>query len=60
MAIVRKVWENCNGEVMDVEAFKGSTREMVKRHVSSVIPFFLDCGDSVPVNKLERCLQIIN
>ena len=38
MAIVRKTYTNEMGEVTKVEAFKGKTRELVRRHVSSVIP----------------------
>ena len=39
MAIVTKTNVNSLGEVTDVEVRKGMTRELVKRHVSSVIPF---------------------
>ena len=38
MAAVRDVQINDNGEVTGVTAYKGRTRELVKRHVSSVIP----------------------
>ena len=38
MAIVTKVFTNSRDEVTDVVAKKGRTREIVKRHVTSVIP----------------------
>ena len=38
MAIVTKVFTNSRDEVTDVIAKKGRTREIVKRHVTSVIP----------------------
>ena len=38
MAIVRQVVTNSRNEVTGVTLFKGKTKEVVKRHVSSVIP----------------------
>ena len=38
MAVVRKTIENYLGEVTNVEVFKGCTRELVKRHVTSIVP----------------------
>ena len=38
MAIVTKVFPNCRDEVTNAIAKKGRTREIVKRHVTSVIP----------------------
>ena len=38
MGRVKKVVKNKLGEVTDLEIFKGTTRETVKRHASSVIP----------------------
>ena len=40
MGIVQKVYVNSIDEVTDIEVLKGKTGEVVKRHVSSVIPLF--------------------
>ena len=40
MAIVTEIKVNNNGEVTDITARKGTSREYVKRHVTSVIPLF--------------------
>jgi len=40
IAIVREIVTNMYGEVTDVLAFKGSTKELVKRHVTSVLKLF--------------------
>ena len=45
MAIIRDVTINSLGEVTEVSAFKGSTRELVRRHTASVIPL-LACTPS--------------
>jgi len=44
MAIVRSVTTNVLDEVTNVVLFKGSTREIVKRHVTSLIPL-LSAGE---------------
>ena len=38
MAIVKEVKSNINNEVTDAILMKGKTRELVKRHVTSLIP----------------------
>lgn len=38
MGIVKEIRTNCNDEVTGVTLLKGKTREVVKRHVSSLIP----------------------
>ena len=38
MAVVKSVSQNFLGEVTDIEAFKGKTKELVRRHVASVVP----------------------
>ena len=38
MAIVREVNRNYLGEITDVVLFKGATREIIKRHITTVIP----------------------
>ena len=38
LAIVREINNNDLGEVTDIVVMKGSTREEIKRHVSSIIP----------------------
>ena len=43
MARVTKVYNNDIGEVTDIVALKGKTRESVKRHVTSVVPLMRDC-----------------
>lgn len=53
MAIVRKIYENEIGEVTNVEAFKGKTRELVKRHISSVIPY-MSSNQSDQTNETEH------
>ena len=49
MAIVRQVTLNDIGEVTSVLALKGSTKELVKRHATSVIPFI-----SVEYSSLDK------
>ena len=45
LAIVREIVENRLGEVTSASIFKGSSRELVKRHVTSLIPL-LSSDDS--------------
>ena len=40
MATVIEVIPNCLGETTEVTVRKGNTREIVRRHVTSVIPYF--------------------
>ena len=47
MGVVRAVEENNLGEVTSAHIFKGSTRETVYRHVSSLILLIPSDGDSV-------------
>ena len=51
-AIVQQVVVNSKGEVTDIVARKGRTRESVKRHVSSVIPF-LSTEDVSPASESD-------
>ena len=51
-AIVQQVVVNSKGEVTDIVARKGRTRESVKRHVSSVIPF-LNTEDVSPASESD-------
>jgi len=51
-AIVREVVTNCNDEVTGVIAMKGTTRETVKRHVSSII-LLLSCDQSLTQSEAE-------
>ena len=44
MAIVREVFSNEQDEVTAVKLLKGSTREIVKRHVNAVIPLIKNDG----------------
>ena len=39
LAIVRQIFQNTLGEITEVKAFKGSTKELVRRHVTSLIPY---------------------
>ena len=72
MAIVREVFTNEQGEVTSVKLFKGNTRELVKRHVNSVVPVMrgslvedtpssiTSSLDSRPVRKAaEKCKSAI-
>ena len=42
LAKVTKTYSNINDEVTDVEVLKGRTEEIVKRHVTSVVPYLTD------------------
>ena len=59
MAIIRKINVNDLGEITSVLAFKGSTRELVHRHSSSIIPLLTNTeamasdNDGVPPPDLE-------
>ena len=53
MAMVLKTTENSLGEVTDVEVRRGSSREKVRRHVSSLIPF-LGSGNETQNNAAEK------
>ena len=46
MGKVMKVYRNINDEVTNVEVLKGKTRELTKRHISSVITFLKVDGTS--------------
>ena len=48
LALVKNVTMNDLGEVTDVEVLKGSTRETLKRHVTSVIPLLTTDKDEAP------------
>ena len=39
LAIVRQIFQNTFGEITEAKAFKGSTKELVRRHVTSLIPY---------------------
>ena len=52
IAVVRKVYENEIGEVTNVEAFKGKTRELVKRH-TSVVPYLALKPDSEAIPNIS-------
>ena len=51
---VTKVYTNINDEVTNVEVLKGSSKEITKRHVSSVIPFLKVKDDFDPTPVLEQ------
>ena len=65
MAIVTKVCTNDLQEVTAAEVRKGSTREILKRHVSSLIPLlqryeYCSCADSIPkVQQTPESEQIL-
>ena len=46
MGIVQSIQTNINNEVTGVEVLKGKTREIVKRHASTIIPL-LSIEDSL-------------
>ena len=57
LAIVRQVFKNSLGEVTEVQAFKGLTRELVRRHVTSVIPYLtnkdVDLSENAPITDCD-------
>ena len=55
MGIVLKINENSLGETTDVEIRKGCNREIVRRHVSSLIPFHSSENDNT--EKLEDVIH---
>ena len=63
MGLIKELEVNSNGEVTDAVVLKGKTRELVKRHISTLIPFLAsdlptsnvsnnpdDVPDNVPVS----------
>ena len=51
---VIKTYTNINDEVTNVEVLKGSSKEITKRHISSVIPFLTIKDDFDPTPSLEQ------
>ena len=57
MAIIREVVKNDLGEVTSILAFKGGSRELIRRHVSSIIPYLspnIDFNVSAKKPELKR------
>ena len=46
MGIIRSLVKNDMGEVTGVEVFKGETKELIKRHINTIIPLLTLSGDS--------------
>ena len=46
MGIIRSLVKNDMGEVTVVEVFKGETKELIKRHINTIIPLLTLSGDS--------------
>ncbi len=62
MAIVKELQTNINNEVTGAIVLKGKTRELVKRHTSSIIPLLtvakLENHDSIATNKNEVSIEV--
>ena len=54
MAIVKELEINSNGEVTGVTLLKGKTKETVKRHISTLIPY-LEVKDSEECGNISTC-----
>ena len=60
LAIVREIDINDLDEVTSVSVFKGKTRELVRRHVQSIIPLLSIEADSQSINAREENITVQN
>ena len=60
LAIVREININDLDEVTSVSVFKGKTRELVRRHVQSIIPLLSIEADSQSINAREENITVQN
>ena len=60
IGIIKEVFINEMGEVTGVEVFKGKTREVVKRHVTSLIPLLKSNENNIVKENDKEPSEVMN